>query len=202
MDPTSCPCVPAAVGKVRLYGVTMERDGPGVVWDGLSMIGAFTNRMLGFDQDHLGRQLEHRQADLAVLMFGGNDMIRSMKMATYAEEYREVIRLIRGARPDMSCIIMSPLDHATKKGQDIVSLPVVPRMVKAQRQVALEEGCAFFDTYEAMGGKGSAGRWYNRNPRLISGDLGHVTRKGQVVIGEMFYRALMQAYVAYRKRTD
>jgi hypothetical protein len=81
-----------------------------------------------------------------------------------------------------------------------VSLPVVPGMVEAQRRAAQAEECAFFDTYQAMGGEAAAGRWFRRNPRLVSGDLSHLTIRGHAVVGEMFYRALMQTYVAYRAR--
>ena len=81
----------------------------------------------------------------------------------------------------------------------IESVPVVSEMVQAQRQAARAEGCAFFDTFMAMGGEGSAGRWFRQSPRLIGGDLGHLTASGHIVVGEMFYRALMEAYVAYRR---
>ena len=192
----------AGGGEVRVYGVTLERDSPGVVWDGLALVGAFTNRMLEFDDEHLRAQLEQREPNLAVFMFGGNDMVRRISMKKYAQEYRQVVRKLRSARPDMDCLIMAPLDHGERRGVQIVSRPVVARMVKAQRQVAESEGCAFFDTYAAMGGEGSAGRWFKRRPRLMSGDLGHATRRGHQVIGELFYRALLEAYVAYRQKMD
>ncbi|MEM9462743.1 MAG: GDSL-type esterase/lipase family protein [Myxococcota bacterium] len=187
-------------GRVRIYGVVMERDGPGVVWDGLALVGAFTRRMIEYDPEHLRAQLAERQPELAVLTFGGNDMIRNITSERYEQEYRQVLQRIRTARPDMDCLVMSPLDHGERKGVRIVSLPVVPRMVDAQRRAAQAEGCAFFDTYMAMGGEGAAGRWFRKTPRLVSGDLSHLTIKGHAVVGEMVYRALMEAYVAYRER--
>ncbi|MCX4243419.1 GDSL-type esterase/lipase family protein [Paraliomyxa miuraensis] len=190
----------AGGGRARVYGVVLEREGPGVVWDGLSLVGAFTRRMMEFDPDHLRAQLQHRAPELVVLTFGGNDMIRSVSMETYAEEYRKVIQRIRTARPEMDCLVMSPLDHGERRGVRIVSQDVVVPMVEAQRRVAREEGCAFYDTFMAQGGEGSAGRWFRQSPRLVSGDLSHVTMNGQIVIGEMFYRALVEAYVGYRKR--
>jgi lysophospholipase L1-like esterase len=193
--------VRAIGGRVRLFGVVMERDGPGVVWDSYALVGAFTKRMRNFDPTHLHNQLEHRKTNLAVFTFGGNDMIRRISMEDYVAEYREVIQLFRKARPEMSCLIMSPLDHGVRKGVRIETLPVVPKMVEAQREVAKLEGCAFFDTYEAMGGEGSAGRWFRRTPRLMGGDLGHATHKGHQVIGELVQRAIVEAYVAYRRRT-
>lgn len=191
-----------ANGRTRIYGVTMEREGPGVVWDSLELVGSFTSRMLAYDGGHLRRQLEHRKADLVVLTFGGNDMIRKIEMSEYAEEYRRVIRHLRQARPEMSCMVMAPLDHGVRKGVRIESLPVVAKMVAAQRDAARAEGCAFFDTVAAMGGEGSAGRWFHHEPRLMGGDLGHATTKGHQVIGEAVHRAILEAYVAYRVRTD
>jgi lysophospholipase L1-like esterase len=188
-------------GQTRVYGVTLERDEPGVVWDGLALVGAFTRRLANYDEQHLREQLGHRQADLAVFMFGGNDMIReSLTEAQYEGEYREVLQLVKRAKPDIACLVMAPLDHGVRQGVRIVSKPIVPMLVAAQRSAAKAEGCAFFDTYAAMGGEGSAGRWYRQEPRLIGGDLGHATMSGHVVIGEMFYRALLSAYVDYRKR--
>ncbi len=190
----------AGGGRVVVYGVTMDREAPGVVWDSLALVGAFTRRMMEFDEGHLRAQLGRREPHLVVLTFGGNDMIRDISMERYGEEYRGVIKRVRAARPDMDCLVMSPLDHGVRKGVRIVSLPVVPQMVDAQRRIAREEGCAFFDTFSAMGGEGSAGRWFRKEPRLVSGDLSHATISGQIVVGEMFYRALMQAYAAYRGR--
>lgn len=189
-------------GQVRVYGVAMERPGPGVVWDSAALVGAFTNRMMEFDEEHLANQLKQRGTELVVFTFGGNDMIRKMKMSTYADEYRAVIGRVKAAKPDAACIVMAPLDHGERQGAQIVSKDVVPRMVAAQREAAKDSGCAFFDTFEAMGGKGSAGRWYQRKPRLMSGDLGHATASGHQVIGELFFRAVLRAYVDYRTRAD
>ena len=189
-------------GQVKAFGVTMERDVPGVVWDGLALVGAFTKRLEEYDETHLEKTLDAREVDLVVLTFGGNDMVRKISSKTYEAEYRTVIQKIKKARPEAACLIMSPLDHAKSDGVTIESLPIVPRLVAAQRRVAQSEGCAFFSTYDAMGGKGSAARWNKRKPRLISGDLGHATPAGHKVVGDMVYRAILEAYVAYRKKTD
>lgn len=192
----------AGGGKVRAYGVTLEREGPGVVWDGLSQIGALTRRLLNFDKDHYGGQIARRDPDLLVLMFGGNDMNTKGTMAKYKGEMSEVIRLMRGGKTPLPCLVMAPLDHGERVGQQIVTREIVPRLVKAQREVAEAEGCAFFDTYEAMGGAGSMGRWFRSNPKLGSGDLSHLTHHGHKVIGAMVYRALMAGYRDFRRRVE
>lgn len=188
-------------GRVRGYGVVLERKGPGVVWDGMALIGSFTSRLLEQNPEHWARQLQHRELNLVVFTFGGNDMGsgKKKKLDRYEQTYRDLIRLTRKARPEAACLVMAPIDHGQRERGRIVSKPIVAPMVEVQRKVALEEGCAFFDTFTAMGGDGSMGRWYSASPRLTSGDLSHPTRAGHRLIGGMVYRALMRGYVDWRK---
>ena len=190
----------AGGGKVRAYGVVMERAAPGVVWDEMSQIGALTRRMLNFDADHLHSQVRRRDPDMVVFMFGGNDMNTQGTMAKYREEFAQVIRLFRGAKDPLACLVMAPLDHGERDGNRIVSRPIVTKIVNAQREVAKAEGCAFFDTYAAMGGEGSMGRWVRSSPALGSGDLSHLTHHGHKVVGGMLYKSLVAGYVDYRRR--
>ncbi|MCX4246718.1 GDSL-type esterase/lipase family protein [Paraliomyxa miuraensis] len=193
----------AGAGQVRLYGVVLERDVPGVVVDGMEQLGAFANRMLYFDAEHLRQQVEHRDPALLVFMFGGNDLLlQASAMDKYEQDFAAVIRRFRGGERPPACLVMAPVDHGQREGQRVVSRPMVPKIVEVQRKVALREGCAFFDTVAAMGGEGSAARWRRSDPPLLSGDLAHLTFAGQKVIGQMVYLALMEGYVAYRKRVE
>jgi lysophospholipase L1-like esterase len=193
----------AGGGQVRLYGVVLERDVPGVVWDGMEQLGAFASRMLYFDEEHLRAQVEHRDPGLLVFMFGGNDLlIASSQMDEYEQDFAAVLRRFRSGKQPPACLVMAPVDHGQREGQRVISRPMVPKVVQAQRNAALAEGCAFFDTVEAMGGEGSAARWRRSNPPLLSGDLAHLTFAGQKVIGQMLYLALMEGYVEYRGRVE
>src|SRR5690606_25747498 len=105
-------------GSSRGYGVVMERQGPGLVWDEVAIIGAFTQRLDHHDPDHLRGQLARRQLDLMVFLLGGNDTLRnrtdlhrSRPMTPYENEFRAVIRKFRGARPEAGCLVMSVTDH-------------------------------------------------------------------------------------------
>lgn len=195
----------AGGGRVRAYGATLEREGPGVVWDGMALIGSWTRRLRKQDPEHLAAQLGHRETHLLVYSFGGNDMTRAAlleDMQAYEDEYAEVVRNGKRARPEAACMILSVVDHGERKGKQISTRPIVPLMVQAQRAVALREGCAFFDLFAAMGGEGSMGRWYRSTPPLGSPDLSHPTAAGHKVIGELVYRALMQGYGEFRARVE
>jgi len=195
-------------GKVRLYGVVLERDVPGVVWDEMSQLGAFSSRMLNFDPDHLREQIALRDPALLVFQFGGNDLLlKKSQLERYESQYREMIRRFRGAPPAdgepdgrRACLVVSPLDHGERVAGRIESVEMMGPITDVQRRVAAGEGCAFFDTWAAMGGKHSVARWRKAHPPLISGDLAHLTDAGQRALGRMIYLALVEQYRAYRER--
>ena len=198
----------AGEGRVRMHGIVFERDVPGVVWDGMEQLGAFTSRMMYFDEAHLRAQVEHRDPDLLVFMFGGNDLTLSARnVARYEDIWKDALERFRGPAdgvdgvPARPCLLIAPVDHGKRKGQQIISDPAVAEIVSRQRRAALAAGCAFFDTPAAMGGEGAAGRWRKADKPLMAGDLAHLTHAGQKVIGHYVYLALMAEYVAYRARS-
>lgn len=186
-------------GEARLYGIAMERGGPGVVVDSLGIVGARASRMLNFDPDHLAAQIAHRAPDLMVIAFGGNEASdRNMNFERYRQVMTEVVRRVRAGRPEASCLLMAPLDQGERDRRGRVrTMPNVPRIVAVQREVAAAEGCAFFDTFQAMGGEGAMGRWHQAKPRLGWGDFRHATPAGYEVIGNMLYKALLKGLSDY-----
>lgn len=191
-------------GESRLYGMVMERAGPGVVYDSLGMVGARGRRMLGYDPEHFARQHARRDTNLIVLAFGGNEADDPHTLEQFERDYRSVARMVRRARPEAACLLMGPLDQAARDERGaITTLAPVPLIVEAQRRAAAAEGCAFFDTYAAMGGEGAMRRWFRSDPRLAFGDYRHATPAGYTVIGNMLYKALLKGfsdYLAARER--
>ena len=188
-------------GPVRLYGVALERPGPGIVYDSLGLVGARGRRLLNYDPEHLQAQLRLRDPSLVILGFGGNEADDPIgRMPRYEEEVGEVIRLMRGT-PARPCLLVSPLDqeHRTPHGR-VQTMPTVPRIVQAQRRAARAEGCAFFNTFEAMGGEGSMREWVRVRPRLGLDDYRHATPAGYEVIARMFYKALLKGFADYLAR--
>jgi lysophospholipase L1-like esterase len=195
----------AGGGTSRGYGVVLERDVPGVVWDELSLIGSFTQRLDYQNAEHLGWQLRRRDIDLMVFIFGGNDVQREFddlktEMRPYEDEYKRVLRKFRSGRPEASCLVMSLIDHGARSEGGVRTRPIVPRLVASQRKVAGEVGCAFFDTFHAMGGVNSIARWLRARPQLAAPDYSHPTFAGQGVIATLLYRALMHEYAEYRQK--
>lgn len=186
-----------ALSTVELYGVVLERDVPGVVYDSLGLVGARANRLLNFDAAHVRSQLERRGTDLLVLGFGGNEASDHIDPVIYERDFEAVVDRMRGDRQDLGCLIVAPLDQAGREGGAIRTFRGLPLIVEAQRRVAERKGCAFFDTFAAMGGQGAMARWYRSNPPLASGDFRHATPEGYEVIGNMIYKALLEGFARY-----
>lgn len=184
-------------GAVRAYGVVLENDGPGVVWDSISMIGAFTKRLHGYDAEHIRAQLARRDPDLLVLNYGGNDLRRlvsgSVTPERYKSEYREVLTKLLGTPPSVPCLLVSVIDHG-RSGSYTVEPKHVDAMVAAQREVAFDAGCAFFDSVAAMGGAGALRQWLKMSPRMAEPDLKHLNHRGRDYMGSMMFDALMHAF--------
>lgn len=186
--------VRASGGRVRAYGLVLENEGPGVVWDGLPMVGAFTRRLLALDEAHFTRQVARRNPDLVVLNYGGNDLRRIVSgaadRALLEEETDQVLARVRAAVPDAACLVVGINDH-TASGPEVVAPRHVARVIAAQRAAAQRAGCGFWDQLAAMGGPGSFRAWRVRG--LASSDGKHLTEAGRAVIAARMYAALMHA---------
>jgi lysophospholipase L1-like esterase len=185
--------------ETRLYGIALERDVPGVVYDSLGIVGAMADRLLYAEPEHVRRQMEHRAPDLLVLGFGGNESGNKwLNLEQYEREQVKVVELMRAGRKDMSCMLFAPLDQGERDARGrVVTLATVPKIVEVQRRVAKAQGCAFFDTFAAMGGEGSMAKWLRARPKLATSDLRHATPAGYDLIGTMYYKALLKAFSDY-----
>ena len=184
-------------GITRAFGVVLERDQPGVVLDALGVQGARIRFLDKEDDAHWAEQLNWRKPDLLIYEFGANESGDGFlySMADYHRTMKDVVAQGQRALPDSSCLVIGAMDRAAKVGDEIVSLRVIPAIVEEQRRTAAELGCAFFDTYTAMGGAHSMPTWVRRG--LGQADLTHPTAVGSEVIGNWVFRGLMQAYNAH-----
>ena len=186
-------------GFSRMFGVVMERDIPGVVLDALGIQGARARFLDKQDDAHWAQQLRWRRPDLIIYQFGANESGDGFAypMPEYFRTLVAVLRQGKQALPNAGCLVIGAMDRARKKGTTLTSMRVIPAIVTEQRKAAAEVGCAFWNTYEAMGGPGGMPSWVRRG--LGQADLTHPTGWGSEVLGRWIYRALMQGYAAYRQ---
>jgi lysophospholipase L1-like esterase len=165
-----------------------------VVWDSLAVNGARASVLGRYDRAHWIAELRQRDPRLVVLHFGANEGAnRFLVLGEYRDDFAEVIATIREALPGASVLVVGPMDQAKKLesgGYGSVAMP--EKLGAIQREVALEQGCAFFDTWRAMGGKGSMAGWMGLG--LGGADLIHPTEHGARKIGTWLAEALLYGY--------
>ncbi|MBS2019586.1 MAG: hypothetical protein JST00_42385 [Deltaproteobacteria bacterium] len=183
-------------GNPRLFGVAMERDEPGVVYDALGANGARAELWGGMNAAHWGEQMALRKPALVILQYGTNESEAPGLPNDYEKTLGAVVEKIKAASPKASILIASPLDRAeTSESSGMRTKPIIKRLVNAQKNVAKEHGVAFWNTFEAMGGEGSMAKWAKNG--LGGGDLTHPTPAGAEVIGKLLFEALSTGFEAW-----
>lgn len=79
-------------------------------------------------------------------------------------------------------------------GGAIGTIQTLPRLIHMQSQMAAEKNLAFFNTFEAMGGEGTMGKWYRAEPRLVSADFIHPLPSGARIVGTLLVQAITDGY--------
>lgn len=190
-------------GTVRLFGVSFSRNTPGVIYNSLGLNGGQVHTVARFfDQTQWTEELQHQHPDLVVINYGTNESVYAGYVeSSYAGELRTVISRVKAAVPAASVLVMSPMDRGQRDSSSrIVTVPTLPELVEIQRQMAAEMGCAFFNTFQAMGGAGTMERWYDSSPRLVSADFTHPLPAGAHKVGVLLDQALESGYRKFKAR--
>jgi len=211
---------PAGNGSVMLFGIVMEKNGPGVVMDSLGINGARATDHLDWDAGLFTAQLQRRDPNLVVLAYGTNDIGDDEPPDEYGRKLDVVINRVRSAVPRASCLFIGPSDRPVKVevseddyGRAVqsagISADLVPQLqrgkkrllfqrrprqqalIDVQRRVAWRYGCGYWNWAGAMGGDLSMLNWTNADEPLGSPDYVHLTKLGYERIASIFWDALM-----------
>jgi hypothetical protein len=188
-------------GRIRVFGWEFEKNAPGVVYSSLGLNGGNAQVLLRyFEAKQWSDELRHVAPDLVVLNYGTNESVYPAYVEhQYEGELRMLIERVRAAVPEASLLLMSPMDRGVRDSTGAITTPpALSRVVEIQRKVAGDRGCAFFNTYEMMGGSGTMGRWYNSQPRLVYADYIHPMPVGASIVGQLFEKTLLKGYYRYK----
>ena len=184
-----------AVHRPRpIYGVSFESP-KGVVLDnfsfrgnsGLSLTKIPFNELAAF-----GHVLDYR---LIILHYGVNVASASYKSYNWYERgMTRVVDRMQRAFPNASILIVGMSDKSSRIDGEFQTDPSVPRLLKAQRQLAERNHAAFWNLYEAMGGENSMVSWVEESPALANKDYTHVNSRGAHKIAGLLFNYLMQQY--------
>jgi len=186
-------------GAPRLFGVALERDQPGVVYDALGANGGRGELLGGMDGTHWKEQMDLRDPALVILNFGTNESEVGMaSRESYEKTLRALVDKVKAAAPKASVLIAAPLDRAEKNEATgaMHTKPVIKKLVESQKKVAAEAGVGFWNTYEAMGGEGSKATWVKKG--LAGSDLTHPSAQGAEIVGDLLFKALTAGFEAWQ----
>ncbi|MEW6209008.1 MAG: GDSL-type esterase/lipase family protein [Acidobacteriota bacterium] len=184
----------SASGRVRLFGIAAESDSAGVGYDALGINGARAYLPLAWDWRVLADNLARRDPTLIIIAYGSNEAGDvDFNPSDYAKRFSEMLRRFQHATPDASILVISPPDRAVKTGSRWHSIKRMPSLVEVQRRAAREQGAAFWNLFEAMGGSDSIDRWARAG--FAASDRVHLTRAGYRMIAEALYAELMRGYL-------
>ncbi len=183
-------------GDVRLFGLTLERDDPGIVVDTLGIAGTRAANALEWDAAIWADNVRRRAPDLFVMAFGTNEATDAQQPIThYERRLGDTVARYREAAGAPSCLLIGPGDFP----QLLDDGTVLPRarvgeIVAAQKRVAAELGCGFWDLQAFMGGELSMSQWVRSTPPMAAPDHIHLSRRGYVRMGMALVDALMADY--------
>lgn len=186
-------------GRAEITGISVDGD-HGVAVDNIPLRGSSGTFFTGIDANSLVPVLKELNVRLILLEFGGNMMpvIKGEKnVSAYKENMAKQIVYFRQIYPDAKLLLIGPADMSTKVNGRLQSYPYLKETIQGMREAALENGAAFWDMYEVMGGENSMIDWVNNKPALAAPDYVHFTPRGANRIAELFCESLMMYYDYY-----
>ncbi|MBX7193307.1 MAG: hypothetical protein K1X94_14730 [Sandaracinaceae bacterium] len=182
-------------GPVRLYGVALDREGTGVVLDQLGLAGAKARHQLLWDEGVWSALLTSRHPDLVIVSYGNNETDdHHLTDAEHVAHFEQMLTRLRAHVPEASCLVLGPADRLLPDAEGALSTPPLLVLLRtAQREIALAQGCAFFDVMGWQGGPGSMRRLRSADPPLAREDMIHFTELGYRRLGAALTDALLDA---------
>jgi lysophospholipase L1-like esterase len=187
---------PRGDGPVRLFGVSVEREQPGVLVDNMGINGARAVSHLLWNEALHTEYLRRMAPDLVVLAYGTNESgDDGHPIEEYEAELRRVVGRVRGTVPEAACMLIGPSDRPMR-GDDgeLVDRPRTHQIVEVQRRVSRDMGCSFFDLVAFGGGPLSMLRWAETDPPYAQRDHVHFTVRGYLRLGEVLHGAMMEGF--------
>lgn len=190
----------------ELYGMDLS-DGNGLYLDNISLRGSSGWGIRQCNKTILETMANDLNVRLVIMQFGVNAIPQKenkiIKDYTfYKTEFAKQLKYLHTTLPDAAIIVVGVSDRSIRQGDNYITNPNVFKLRQAQKEAALENGCIFWDLFEAMGGENSMPAWVLRDEPLANKDFIHFNNKGAEHVATMFLNALRKEYKAYRQRTQ
>jgi len=178
-------------GSFTLFGISVESAPNGFLYHSIGINGASVPSFLRCDL--FTGQLAQLKPDLVILGLGINDAYgRKFSQADFESNYKSLIYDIRKAAPETAIIFTTNNDsylyrrYVNKNGEKVQD---------SMLKMAKEHDTGVWNMYEVMGGLNSVVLWEKNN--LVQRDKVHFTREGYLILGDLFFNALMKNFEKY-----
>jgi lysophospholipase L1-like esterase len=187
----------ASARPIRVFGWVAEKR-RGVTYESLGINGARASVLLHWDERMLATYLERRDPALIVLAYGTNDAVGfDSGIDRYQEMFSTILRRLRRMAPNAAILVIGPPDAFPRPRGRFRPPADLERVISAQQAAAHENGCAFWDLRERMGGVGSMREWERAG--LAQRDYVHFTPAGYHQLADALFADLMLCYTSYEK---
>lgn len=188
-------------GNAEIYAISAD-GAYGVAVDNVAMRGSSGTIFHRIDTELLAESYKAMNARLIIMEYGGNlvPSITSSNIEWTKKIITRQIQAIQKANPDADILFIGPADMARQKDGQWQTYSGLAMTIKALREVALENGAAYWDMHRVMGGNGAMIKWVNKEPALGFTDHIHFTRRGAAYMGDLFCAALRMHYDYFKFR--
>ncbi|HON17766.1 MAG TPA: GDSL-type esterase/lipase family protein [Salinivirgaceae bacterium] len=178
----------------NFYAIVLDQT-TGVTVDNIPWRGSSGAQFSKIDKDLLRYFFKQLNVRFIILQFGVN-VVKNIQNSYrwYEDILVKQLEHLRSATGDTPILLVGVSDMSRKVDGGYESYPNIPAIRDAQRRAAFRTGCAFWDCYEAMGGKNSMQEWVNADPPLANKDFVHFNMRGNKIIAHMLYQAIMEHY--------
>ena len=183
------------------YGVAMDGDS-GIAVDNLSMRGASGLNVRSVPAKMMRRFYELRPYDLVILQFGLNVATKlGSNYDNYIKGMKTTIDHIKEYFPGAGILIVSVADRDYKTPEgEVRTMPGIRNLVRYQQNLAAEEGVAFWNMFEAMGGNESMKTLVDAKPSMANYDYTHINVRGGRHLASLLFDALVYGKEQYDRR--
>jgi lysophospholipase L1-like esterase len=182
-----------------IYGISFDGD-KGVQVDNFGIRGHSGNGLLKIEKSLLAKEISVSNTRLVILQFGANTIpyVNGEKTLNYvSQEFKKLFKKFKQANQHISILVIGVGDMATRINGEYTSYPMIPNIRDVLKKAALDEGCAYFDLYEYMGGKDAILSWSKKG--LASKD-GHFSPKGQQIVADEIFTTINNQYHLFKKK--
>ncbi|MCQ2093096.1 MAG: hypothetical protein MJY85_10515 [Fibrobacter sp.] len=188
-------------GNAEVYAISAD-GAYGVAVDNVAMRGSSGTIFHRIDNELLAESYKAMNARLIIMEYGGNLVpgTNSGNIEWTKKIITRQIQAIQKANPDADILFIGPADMAKQVDGQWKTYPALALTIKTLRQVALENGLAYWDMHRVMGGNGAMMKWVKKEPALGFTDHIHFTRRGAAYMGDLFCNALRMHYDFFKFR--